>query len=48
MSLADKNVDKKIDEEKEFFEQQILLQLPDYPNASIASTLSPGYGWAPS
>ena len=40
--------EKKVDEEKEFFEQQILLQLPDYPNASIASTLSPGYGWAPS
>ena len=38
----------KTEDEREFFEQQIMLQLPDFPNASIGSTLSPGYGWAPS
>jgi hypothetical protein len=31
-----------------FFEQPIFLQLPDMPNSSIASTLTPGFGWAPS
>lgn len=31
-----------------FFEQPIFLQLPEMPNSSIASTLTPGFGWAPS
>lgn len=28
--------------EQEFFDQPIFLQLPDLPNATIASTLTPG------
>lgn len=31
-----------------FFEQPIFLQLPEMPNSTIASTLAPGFGWAPS
>jgi hypothetical protein len=31
-----------------FFEQPIFLQLPEMPNSTIASSLSPGFGWAPS
>lgn len=35
-------------ETESFFEQPIFLQLPEMPNSSIASTLTPGFGWAPS
>lgn len=35
-------------EKDEFFDMPIFLQLPDLPNSTIASTLTPGQGWAPS
>ena len=34
--------------EKNFFESQILVQPTEMPNATIASPLTPGNGWAPS
>lgn len=33
---------------EEFFDMPIFLQLPDLPNSTVASTLTPGQGWAPS
>eukprot|EP01017_Pseudomicrothorax_dubius_P038501 TRINITY_DN5778_c0_g1_i2.p1 TRINITY_DN5778_c0_g1~~TRINITY_DN5778_c0_g1_i2.p1 ORF type:complete len:343 (+),score=115.18 TRINITY_DN5778_c0_g1_i2:266-1294(+) len=39
---------KTEDDEKTFFDQQIQVQPPDLPNASLASPLTPGNGWAPS
>ncbi len=34
--------------EEDFYEEQIRIQPPDMPNSSVASTLSPGSGYAPS
>jgi hypothetical protein len=31
-----------------FYEEQIRIEPPDMPNSSIASTISPGSGYAPS
>lgn len=36
------------DANENFFDQQIQVQPPDLPNASIASPLTPGNGYAPS
>ncbi len=34
--------------EEDFYEQQIRIEPPDFPNSTTASTLSPGSGYAPS
>ena len=48
-TVVDKrSLDDKSKEEKSFFESQILVQPTEMPNATIASPLTPGNGWAPS